>query len=902
MLEKRNIIGRASASLKVRFKNDGVVGQQQQAPPRYPPRNPSGGSSKGGQVGNGSNPNSNKIAGSPLSVYLRVRPPSAGTESSVDDHASTVEMIDSGGKEGEDGGPCTTIRSYPPPDSNAAKVVRSHYHNLRSKSSNTDPIFAEGLGKGRGVKEYEFNQVFGTEATQAEVYATVARPLVDGLFPRIDEREGAEGGKKLVGQSALLFAYGTTNAGKTFSIMGDGDSKPPSTEMNLHPNAGVIPRVLHDILRHLQDEAPQYQLKMSYFEIYNEQIYDLLTDVGKTSIASDSGSTTSHHRPSHIFGPVPLKLRESRGGKMYVRGLVKHVVTTVSHGLELASAAKKKRHTSSNNINVNSSRSHCVCQLELSLQPSGSMNKDVKQVGARENSSGYNTDEEEIFVKKNESRAVTMCIVDLAGSERSKRTGAVNKSTRQKEAALINSSLMKLMRCLQTLQNNQMPKSGGGSASSVVPFRESKLTHLFMNHLTGASASRTGMIININPCVADYDETQHVLSFASVARNVTISETDYNQKWRAIAATNPTEPTHGNNGRLLRSLKSNGSPKKIAQLVKKLSPRSILEKKRDLKREQRDSKDHKKRVEGQKSEPAVKIGEPKKKLKGKIKKLNGKSETGSHQAEMQLAASRMEITQLRSEVTALKEQLSQRETEIRMEVASEMEDQMRAMKEQYNTIINRLKTQVKSQPTPGKSARKAQLDKAEEYIEEMVDKVDECEEEMVRMRQLHEEEMMNTRRAHAEALAAIAVENSSLKEFHAEALETVKKDLDACLEENEELHQMLEDDNEESIQSEDEERTTTPRVRRLRRERCSEVACDNVSSPTKENELPTKKRGLGMMLSKAASNEKKRMKNRPPLSPIPCTAMGNLPHHSNIVSKSDQNEIQQEEDHPMADT
>ena len=181
---------------------------------------------------------------------------------------------------------------------------------------------------------------------------------------------------------------------------------------------------------------------------------------------------------------------------------------SASQGIKLANIAKAKRHTSSNNINNDSSRSHCVCQLELTVIPKrASMTTNEKKM-----------------------RSTNLWIVDLAGIERSKRTGSVYRSARQKEAAIINASLMNLMRCLQQMSDNQLSEANG-----VIPFRESKLTHLFMNHLVGTSASQTSMIVNINPAAADYDETQHVLSYATVARTVKISTQDYLKKFRAIS-------------------------------------------------------------------------------------------------------------------------------------------------------------------------------------------------------------------------------------------------------------------------------------------------------------------------------------------------------------------------------
>ena len=219
---------------------------------------------------------------------------------------------------------------------------------------------------------------------------------------------------------------------------------------------------------------------------------------------SRSGQHEQQQQPTLRLGPCQSEeawvWHVNRDG-ILVRGLTKNKVKSVKHGIDLTNLANTKRHTSSNNLNVGSSRSHFICQLQiLPLKSQENHSEDVSVTSM----SGYSTDEEASIVKsKNIS---TFWIVDLAGSERSKRTGM--GSSRQKEASIINKSLLTLMRCLTAMR-----ESGRQNTSHIIPFRESKLTHLFMGHLTSPSASRTTMVVNVNPAVADFDETQHVLSF-----------------------------------------------------------------------------------------------------------------------------------------------------------------------------------------------------------------------------------------------------------------------------------------------------------------------------------------------------------------------------------------------------
>ena len=172
-----------------------------------------------------------------LSVYLRIRPPTASNDALEEDYTAgqnTVEVVSSTNSND----PSTIIRTYPPLQSNASKVVRGGNNHLHNSSHNTDLIFT-GSNKNlvdsavKGVKEFNFNQVFGVESTQEEIYNDVATPLVDGLFPKDNVKIP---GDKLVGKSALLFSYGITNAGKTYTIMGQDGSASATIVEESHGN------------------------------------------------------------------------------------------------------------------------------------------------------------------------------------------------------------------------------------------------------------------------------------------------------------------------------------------------------------------------------------------------------------------------------------------------------------------------------------------------------------------------------------------------------------------------------------------------------------------------------------------------------------------------------------------
>ena len=336
-----------------------------------------------------------------VSVYLRVRPPKEGM-------VNTIEILP--------GDPPTKVRTHAPQRSNVAKMNRD-------PSSSSTSNMMQSSEAPTVVREFDFQRVFGPERETEDVYSTVVAPMVDSMFPTANN--GQQGGDPT---SGLLFAYGATNAGKTYSILGklpsdkrDGSNRTAMMDQRHH---GIVPRAFRDILDHIEeakirDPDRSFDLYLSYFEIYNENIYDLLDE-------RDANNP--------MFMREPLKLRESHK-QTFVRGLVKRKIGNVEEGLKFARQANTKRHTSSNNINSGSSRSHCICQLQVVRRPATTLklNGDPS-VSVAGKSSGYNTDEEASQLSR--QKPTTLWVVDLAGSERSKRTNVGN--IRQKEGSLIN--------------------------------------------------------------------------------------------------------------------------------------------------------------------------------------------------------------------------------------------------------------------------------------------------------------------------------------------------------------------------------------------------------------------------------------------------------------------------------
>ncbi|CAG9464407.1 unnamed protein product [Pedinophyceae sp. YPF-701] len=271
-------------------------------------------------------------------------------------------------------------------------------------------------------------------AGQDEIYGEVAEEVVDGT---------------LAGYNGTIFAYGQTGAGKTYTMSG-------------HPAAysrhrGIIPRATASIFREIDLKVEkEYSVKVSYLEIYNEALYDLLADSP---------------------GGQDLTIVE-RGGNVDVQGLSKVAVASEEEALEQFFRGEQMRSTAEHVLNSASSRSHSIFTIHVQAANTG--------VGP----------ERAVLSKLN--------LVDLAGSERTKKTGALGQTLR--EASYINRSLSYLEQVVQALTRRDRH----------VPFRQSKLTSVLKDALGGNS--RTVMVANIWGEDEHLDETLGTLRFATRVR------------------------------------------------------------------------------------------------------------------------------------------------------------------------------------------------------------------------------------------------------------------------------------------------------------------------------------------------------------------------------------------------
>uniref|UniRef100_A0A7M4FEF0 Kinesin-like protein n=1 Tax=Crocodylus porosus TaxID=8502 RepID=A0A7M4FEF0_CROPO len=286
-------------------------------------------------------------------------------------------------------------------------------------------------------KTFIFDMVFDQKATQEEVYVSTTKSLVGGVIS---------------GYNATVFAYGPTGAGKTYTMLG----------MDCEP--GIYIRTLNDLFRALEatSDSMDYTVSMSYLEIYNEVIRDLLN-------------------PSSGF----LDLREDSRGSIQIAGITEVSTTNAQEIMQLLTKGNKERTQEPTAANKTSSRSHAVLQVTVKRM---SRVKDITE----------------------EARVGRLFMVDLAGSERAAQTQ--NRGKRMKEGAHINRSLLALGNCINALSEK------GGSRGQYVNFRDSKLTRLLKDSLGGNS--RTVMIAHISPASMYFEESRTTLIYAYRAKNI----------------------------------------------------------------------------------------------------------------------------------------------------------------------------------------------------------------------------------------------------------------------------------------------------------------------------------------------------------------------------------------------
>ncbi|XP_042286397.1 kinesin-like protein KIF20A isoform X2 [Thunnus maccoyii] len=387
-------------------------------------------------------------------------------------------------------------------------------------------------GVTQSIHKFSFSKILGPETTQQQFYECSMKKMVKDV---------------LQGENRLLYTYGVTNSGKTYTIQGTGQE------------AGLLPRALASLFRKLQgrlyggmdlkpvmyqdvrhldpgevrveeirrnsllkedenqtsrrggtttiwdsgigglsstsniatqledtdsvclepdslshsggddlEAGVQFSIWVSFYEIYNEFLYDLL----------DAAPSMQPRKR------VTLRLSDDKQGNPYVKDLNWIQVRSAEEAWKILRAGRRNQSFASTHLNQNSSRSHSIFSIRvLHVRP--------------EVNSGQTMHISEL----------TVC--DLAGSERCKEQ---RNGERMKEANNINTSLLTLGRCIAALRHNQNNKS---RPPQVVPFRDSKLTRVLQGFFCGRGTS--SMVVNINPCASIYDETLQALKFSAIA-------------------------------------------------------------------------------------------------------------------------------------------------------------------------------------------------------------------------------------------------------------------------------------------------------------------------------------------------------------------------------------------------
>lgn len=285
-------------------------------------------------------------------------------------------------------------------------------------------------------------------ATQEDVYNSLGEDFLDHNFE---------------GYHTCIFAYGQTGSGKSYTMMGTPD----------YP--GLIPRTCEDLFERIdaaqnENSNVAYNVRVSYFEVYNEHVRDLLVPVNP-------------NKP-----PNYLKIRESPTEGPYVKDLTEVPVRNIDEILRYMTNGDASRTTASTKMNDTSSRSHAVFTIML------------KQI------------HHDMETDETTERSSRIRLVDLAGSERAKSTEATG--ARLREGSNINKSLTTLGRVIAALADPKALRSG--KRKDVVPYRDSILTWLLKDSLGGNS--KTAMIACIAP--SDYEETLSTLRYADQAKRI----------------------------------------------------------------------------------------------------------------------------------------------------------------------------------------------------------------------------------------------------------------------------------------------------------------------------------------------------------------------------------------------
>lgn len=353
------------------------------------------------------------------------------------------------------------VRPLPAGEDGIIEVASSGAVAIRKDAATGGNEFLRSQ-RGR-VEERLFDKVFDSKSTQQEVYSWSCSSL---LSEAVDK-----------GRSATVFVYGATGAGKTHTMFGGHD---PDQQ-------GIIFRAIPEVFeliaerqRATCDDVARLEVKISFLEIYNEVVRDLLQEGGG--------------------GGQCRVLEDERRGVVKVANLVEATVLTADEALWYLRAGMQARTTEATAANTQSSRAHAVFSLTIEL---------VKpQQGQGPFAETRSTEVRQLHSK--------ISLIDLAGSERASFTQNIGSAL--KDGARINQSLLALANCIDALTTQRRDHVAAPTPRKKPPYRDSKLTLMLKGSLTGDGL--VAMIANVHPGRSHFEDSNNTLEYAKRASTV----------------------------------------------------------------------------------------------------------------------------------------------------------------------------------------------------------------------------------------------------------------------------------------------------------------------------------------------------------------------------------------------
>ncbi|KAJ3196909.1 Kinesin-like protein kif2a [Irineochytrium annulatum] len=355
---------------------------------------------------------------------------------------------------------------------NAKEIAKRHFDIATVRTASYpdasiyihEPKVRVNMSKFIDTHEFFLDNAFDEHATNAEVYATIAAPLVDSVFN---------------GGMCTFFAYGQTGSGKTHTIFGN------PREQGIYDHASLD--LFHHLSAHnLSNPTRRAHLRVCFFEIYGPKVRDLLSSRSR------------------------VQLLEDHGGTVRVVGLREADVRTAAELSVLAREGQACRARGATEANPESSRSHAVLQISLVEQfMDGSEGGGAAGRAGSRNKAGK-ADKGGVVATGGGIVVGKLSLVDLAGSERGADVGQVGRQSRV-EGSEINKSLLALKECIRALHRRDAP--AGAAAGDHIPFRGSKLTQILRDSFIG-SRSTTVMIATVSPGSNSAEHTLNTIRYA----------------------------------------------------------------------------------------------------------------------------------------------------------------------------------------------------------------------------------------------------------------------------------------------------------------------------------------------------------------------------------------------------